>query len=186
MPARAKPTTYAALLRGINLGSHKRVGMADLRELVEDLGCTDVRTYVQSGNVVLRSDRTASALAQAIEKAVEKRLGHDITVVIRTERQLRNLVAGNPFVKKKIRPNTLHATFLAAKPAAARVRKLGERDFAPERWKLVGDDICLFFPNGYGRVRLNNAMLERQLGVPATTRNWRTVTALAELTADTG
>jgi uncharacterized protein (DUF1697 family) len=186
MPVRTKPTTYAALLRGINLGSHKRVGMAELRELVEDLGCADVRTYVQSGNVVFRSDRGAPMLAQAIEKAIEKRLGHDVTVVIRTERQLKGLVAANPFVRQKLRPKTLYATFLAEKPDPERVRSLGERDFAPERWELVGDDVCLFFPNGYGRVKLNNAMIERQLGVPATTRNWRTVTALAELTAAAG
>jgi uncharacterized protein (DUF1697 family) len=186
MPARAKPITYAALLRGINLGSHKRVAMADLRELVEDLGCADVRTYVQSGNVVLRSDLGAPKLAQAIEKAIERRLGHDITVVIRTERQLRDLVAANPFIRRKAREKTLYATFLAEKPARERVRKLGERDFAPEQWEIVGDDICLFFPNGYGRVKLNNAMFERQLGVPATTRNWRTVTALAELAGDAG
>ncbi len=183
MPARAKPTTYVALLRGINLGSRKRVAMADLRKLVEELGCTDVRTYVQSGNVVFRSDRRAPQLGQAIEKAIEKRLGHDVAVVIRTDRQLRKLVADNPFVRKKARPNTLYATFLAEKPDAARVRKLRERDFGPELWERVGEDICLFFPNGYGRVKLNNAMIERQLGVPATTRNWRTVTAIAELTA---
>jgi uncharacterized protein (DUF1697 family) len=178
--------TYAALLRGINLGRHKRVGMAELRELVEDLGCADVRTYVQSGNVVLRSDRGAPGLAREIEKAIEKRLGHDVTVVIRTERQLRDFVASNPFVGQKTPPKTLYATFLAEKPDPKRVRELGERDFAPERWELVRNDICLFLPNGYGRVKLNNAMLERQLGVPATTRNWRTVTALAELTAAAG
>jgi uncharacterized protein (DUF1697 family) len=157
--------------------------MADLRELVEDLGCADVRTYVQSGNVVLSSDRDAPELAQAIEKAIEKRLGLAVAVVIRTERQLRDLVAANPFVRKKIEPKTLYTTFLAETPDPERVRKLDERDFAPERWEIVGDDICLFFPNGYGRVKLNNAMLERQLAVPATTRNWRTVLALAELTA---
>ena len=161
--------------------------MAELRELVEDLGCADVRTYVQSGNVVFRSDHGAPKLAQAIEKAIEKRLGHDVTVVIRTERQLRDLIAANPFTrKKKIQPKMLHATFLAEKPDRERVRKLGERDVAPEQWEIVGNDICLFFPNGYGRVKLNNAMIERQLGVPATTRNWRTVTALAELAANAG
>jgi uncharacterized protein (DUF1697 family) len=183
MPARTKPISYAALLRGINLGSHKRIGMGELRELVEDLGCSDVRTYVQSGNVVLRSDRRAPDLAQAIENAIEKRFRHDVTVVIRTGRQLRDLVRANPFVRQKSPPKALYATFLAEKPEPKRVRSLAERDFAPERWELVGEDICLLFPNGYGRVKLNNAMFERQLGVPATTRNWRTVTALAELTA---
>jgi uncharacterized protein (DUF1697 family) len=186
VPARSKITSYAALLRGINLGSHKRVGMADLRELVEDLGCTDVRTYVQSGNVVCRSDRAAPKLAEAIEKSIERRLGHDIRVVVRSAPQLRDLVAANPFVRKKVAANTLHATFLAEHPDPERVRNLRERDFGRERWEIVGDDICLFFPSGYGRAKLNNAMFERQLGVAATTRNWRTVSALAELTASAG
>jgi uncharacterized protein (DUF1697 family) len=184
VPKRSKPTTYAALLRGINLGSHKRVAMADLRALVEDIGCADVRTYVQSGNVVFRSDRRAADLAGAIASAIDKKLGLDVTVVIRTERQLRDLVADNPFVRTKIRPNMLYVTFLAEKPDQSRVRQLLEVSFEPERFEVVGEDVYLFFPNGYGRVRLNNATLERQLGVAATTRNWRTVTALAELTAD--
>jgi uncharacterized protein (DUF1697 family) len=106
--------------------------------------------------------------------------------VIRTERQLQNLVANNPFARPKIRPNMLYVTFLAEKPDRTRLRKLGERDFAPERWETVGPDVCLLFPNGYGRVKLNNAMLERQLAVAATTRNWRTVTALAELASAAG
>jgi uncharacterized protein (DUF1697 family) len=183
VPKRPKPTTYAALLRGINLARHKRVAMAELRALVEGLGCADVRTYVQSGNVVFRSDRSAADLARAIEKAIDKELGLDVTVVIRTDRQLRDLVAKNPFVGQKPPQKTLYVAFLAEKPDRTRVRQLIEGNFEPERFDVAGDDVYLFFPNGYGRVKLNNAMLERQLGVAATTRNWRTVTALAELTA---
>jgi uncharacterized protein (DUF1697 family) len=183
VPKRSKPTTYAALLRGINLGSHKRIAMADLRTLVEGLGCADVQTYVQSGNVVFRSNLGAADAARAIEREIQKELGHETTVVIRTERQLRDLVANNPFARSKIRSNTLYVTFLAEKPDRTRVRKLVDDSFGPERFEIAGEDVYLYFPNGYGRVKLNNAMLERRLGVAATTRNWRTVTALAELTA---
>jgi len=183
VPKRSKPTTYAALLRGINLGSHKRVAMADLRALVEGLGYADVRTYVQSGHVVFRSELAAGDAARAIERTIQKELGLEVPVVIRTERQLHYLVAANPFARSKIRANTLYVTFLAEKPDRARVRELIERSFEPERFEIVGEDVYLFFPNGAGRVKLNNAMLERQLGVAATTRNWRTVTALADLTA---
>jgi uncharacterized protein (DUF1697 family) len=183
MPRGTKPTIYAALLRGINLGRHKRVAMADLRALVEALGCADVRTYVQSGNVVFRSDRGAADLVRAIEKAIDKKLGLDVTVMIRTDRQLCNLVAKNPFLGPKLRQKTLYVSFLAGKPDRSRVRQLRAGNFEPERFEVVGEDVYLFFPNGYGRVKLNNAMLERQLGVAATTRNWRTVTALAELAA---
>ena len=183
VPKRSKPTTYAALLRGINLGSQKRVAMADLRALVERLGCADVRTYVQSGNAVFRSDLGAGDAARAIERTIQKELDLEVTVVIRTARQLRDLVANNPFARSKGAPKTLYMTFLAEEPDRARVRKLVDESFEPERFEIVGEDVYLYFPNGYGRVKLSNATLERRLGVAATTRNWRTVTALAELTA---
>ena len=104
-------------------------------------------------------------------------------MVIRTARQLRDLVANNPFARSKGAPKTLYMTFLAEEPDRARVRKLVDESFEPERFEIVGEDVYLYFPNGYGRVKLSNATLERRLGVAATTRNWRTVTALAELTA---
>ena len=181
-----RPTTYAALLRGVNLGAHNRIRMPELRALVEDLDCTDVSTYVQSGNVVLRSDRAADGIAAAIEQGIRRELGLDVTVVIRSGKQLGRLVAGNPFGRPKGKENTLYVTFLSEKPDAERVRRLGEESFEPERFELAGEDVYLLFPNGYGRSKLNNALLERRLGVAATTRNWRTVTALAELTAAAG
>jgi uncharacterized protein (DUF1697 family) len=181
--ARSRAAAYAALLRGVNLGAHKRVRMPDLRALVESLGCTDVTTYVQSGNVVFRSDRAAASLPRALEDAIRNDLGLDVPVVIRSRRQLEKLVAANPFGRQKGKENTLYVTFLAAKPDREHVRRLREESFEPERFELVGEDVYLFFPDGYGRSKLNNALLERRLGVAATTRNWRTVTALAELTA---
>jgi uncharacterized protein (DUF1697 family) len=177
--------TYAALLRGVNLGARNRVRMPELRALVEELGCTDVGTYVQSGNVVFRSDRAAATLAKGIEQAIRSELGLDVTVVLRSRRQLERLVAANPFGRPKGKENTLYVTFLAAKPPPERARRLREESFEPERFELVGEDVYLFFPDGYGSSKLNNALMERRLGVGATTRNWRTVTALAELTAAT-
>jgi Protein of unknown function (DUF1697) len=133
--ARDRPATPPCL-RGINLGSHKRVRMADLRELAEDLGCADVRTYVQSGNVVFRSDRSAADLTKAIEKGIEKQLGLDVIVVIRTERQLRNLVANNPFVRAKIRPNTLYVAFFAREAGSEAAAATGRPRLRP---RTVGD-----------------------------------------------
>jgi uncharacterized protein (DUF1697 family) len=157
--------------------------MPELRALVEDLGCSDVSTYLQSGNVVFRSERAAGPLAKSIEQGIESELGLDVTVVIRSRRQLERLVVANPFGRPRAKENTLYVTFLAEKPDRQRVRQLAEESFEPERFALAGQDVYLVFPNGYGRSKLNNALLERRLGVPATTRNWRTVTALAELTA---
>ena len=177
---------YAALLRGVNLGALNRMKMPELRAFVEGLGCTDVSTYLQSGNVVFRSDRAAGALRRSIEQGIGSELGLDIPVVIRSRRQLEQLVAGNPFGRPKEKENMLYVTFLAEKPERERLRRLVEESFAPERFELVGQDVYLYVPNGYGRSKLSNALLERRLGVPATTRNWRTVTALAELAAAAG
>jgi uncharacterized protein (DUF1697 family) len=186
MPTRPQSTTYAALLRGVNLGAHNRVRMPELRALVEELGCSDVGTYVQSGNVVFRSDRKAAELARAIERAIRDRLGLEVPVVIRSRRQLERLVARSPFGRPEANENTHHVTFLAAKPDPDRLRGLRRESFEPERFEVVVEDVYLFFPDGYGRSKLSNALLERRLGVPATTRNWRTVAALAELTAPAG
>ena len=168
------------MLRGINLGSRKRVAMADLRELFADLGTEDVRTYVQSGNVVFRSGKREGALRQAIEKAIHRSLGLDVTVVLRTKAQMAKVVSGNPFVKSGIEPATLHVTFLSEKPSARRIRELAA-PAGSDRFEVVGRDVYLRCRGGYGKSKLQNAFFEKQLGVAATTRNWKTVTTLAEL-----
>ena len=186
VPGVPRWTSYAALLRGVNLGAHNRIRMPELRALVEGLDCTDVSTYVQSGNVVFRSGRAAGPLAETIEQCIRRSFGLDVAVVIRSRKQLDQLVAGNPFGRPRGKENTLYVTFLAGKPDRERVRRLGEESFDPERFEVVGENVYLSFPNGYGRSKLSNALLERRLGVAATTRNWRTVAALAELTAAAG
>lgn len=174
-------TTYAALLRGVNLGARNRIGMAELRELVEGLGGEGVRTYVQSGNVVLRSRLTPAKLEQALSESIRRALDLDVAVLVRTAAQLARLVVDGPFPKAD--PATLHVTFLAANPDTERVHRLHGRDFRPDELRLAGDAAYLHCPNGYGRSKLSNAFIEKQLDVVATTRNWTTVTALAELTA---
>ena len=172
--------TYVALLRGINLGSRNKVAMADLRALFEAIGAEDVTTYVQSGNVVFRSSAGAKTLAPAIEKRIRRDLGLDVTVVLRTAAQLARVVDGNPFGTSGA-DSALHVTFLAAKPARAGVGALDPERSPPDEFRLSGQEVYLHCPNGYGRSKLTNAYFEKQLGVAATTRNWRSVTKLAEL-----
>ncbi len=171
---------YVALVRGVNLGARNRLAMADLRRVVEDVGGRDVQTYVQSGNAVFRSSAGRAKLERELASGLGG-LGLECPVIVRTARQLGALAAGNPFARPRRDPLTLHVTFLAAKPARERMRRLAAGDFAPDELHVAGTDVYLHCPNGYGRSTLSNAFLERQLGVPATTRNWRTVTALAEL-----
>jgi uncharacterized protein (DUF1697 family) len=173
--------TYIALLRGINLGARNKVSMADLRTLFSGLGAEDVTTYVQSGNVVFKSPDGAGDLVEAIEKSIRRDLGLSVSVLLRTRSQLAKVLAGNPFDGKKKDSTKLHVTFLTGVPTGARVRKLDPKHSEPDEFRVVGQEVYLLCPNGYGRSKLSNAYFEKELGMTATTRNWRTVTKLGEL-----
>jgi uncharacterized protein (DUF1697 family) len=179
--AGGRPKTHVALLRGINLGSRNRVSMPDLRALLGSLEAEEVATYVQSGNVVFKSSDSSANLTRAIERRIRRDLGLSVTVLLRTPRQLAKVLAGNPFAKDVKDPTKLHVTFLAEKPDRARARELDPKRAEPDELRFAGQEIYLHCPNGYGRSKLTNAYFEKQLGMAATTRNWKTVTKLAEL-----
>ena len=174
---------YAALLRAINLGSRNKIAMPDLRRLFEDgLGATDVATHVQSGNVVFRlAERSPAKVEAAIEKRIADGLGLDIKVLVRSKAQLEKVVTASPFAATAD-VTKLHVTFLVDKPAADRVAAVDPSPFLPDEFAVIGREVHLHVPNGYGRTKLNNAFFEKKLAQPATTRNWRTVTTLAEMT----
>lgn len=170
---------WVALLRGINLGARNRVAMADLRRVFEAAGCTDVATYIQSGNVVFSSRvRDHRALGRKLERAIADELGVETRVVVRTGDELREVIDANPFGADT---SQTHVAFLAEKPAAAAIRALEAEDVAPDELEVAGHDVFLRFPNGVQGARLSGALLERRLGVPGTVRNWRTVERLATL-----
>ena len=171
--------TYVALLRGINVGRHRRVSMADVKEAFTAVGAEDVTTYLQSGNVLLRSSLSAAKLAPRLEKELERRLGHDIAVLVRTRADLARLVEKNPFPDEKD-GKKLHVAFLESAPQRTRARRLDPERVAPDAFRVSGREVYLHYPKGYGRSKLTNDYLERQLGVRSTMRNWKTVSALAE------
>jgi uncharacterized protein (DUF1697 family) len=175
-------TTYVALLRGINLGARNRIAMPELRELIAALGAEDVTTYVQSGNAVFTSAETAVRLGPELERRIEQDLGVSVRVLLRSRSQLAKVVAGNPFGARD--PSALHVTFLAGAPERAKVRVLDPERGAPDEFRCLRQEVYLRCPNGYGRTKLTNAYFEKQLGLAATTRNWKTVTALADLAAE--
>ena len=175
---------YAALLRGINVIDKKMIAMDDLRKIFERAGFEDVTTYIQSGNVIFRSSvADAARLERAIAEKVKRGLGMDVDVHVRTPRQLASIVRSNPFAKPKTDPASLHVTFLAGAPAAAVARELQAPPGSSEdRFAILGREVYLHLPNGYGMTKLNNAFFERRLATSATTRNWRTVKTLLDLT----
>ncbi|MBE1486170.1 DUF1697 domain-containing protein [Plantactinospora soyae] len=185
-------TQYVALLRGINVGSGNRIGMADLRRIVTDLGHEDVKTYLQSGNVVFGAEPGAGKggapgpdrLATAIRKAVADELGVDVPVLVRSGAELAALAAENPYLKSERDETKLLVAFLAGAPATDKAAELTVPGTDTAEFTLAGREIYLHYPDGFGRTKFSNAYLEKQLGTVSTTRNWKTVRALAELAAD--
>jgi uncharacterized protein (DUF1697 family) len=172
--------TYTALLRGVNVAGNK-LAMTDLRALLSDLGGRDVRTYLQSGNAVFGSATEPARLARTIEEGLAA-LGVSTRVLLRTGEQLAAVLAGNPYLQQQSDPVKLHVTFLADEPAADRVPRLRVPAGETATFVLAGTEVYLHCPDGYGRTKLTNSFVESKLGTVATTRNWRTVSALAELT----
>src|SRR2546423_609702 len=144
-------TRYIALLRGINVGGRNKVPMAALRDTCESVGCTDVTTYIQSGNVVLTSPLDAKKLRAGLEAAIAERIGVSPVVVIRTHRQLADVIAGNPFPGAD--PDHLHVAFLSDTPDAGQVAALAELDYPPEKVAVLGADAYFHLPTGLGRAK---------------------------------
>jgi len=173
--------TYIAMLRGINVSGHKIVKMEQLRDCFTNLGLRNVKTYVQSGNVVFGTGK-ASGLCEKIEKCILREFGFPVPVLLKTKQELEQIVQDNPFVEKPgIDPSKLHVTFLsklAPKTATASLEPLVTN---AEQFHVSGQEIFLYCPNGYGKTKLSNTAIENKLGVAATTRNWKSVNALLSL-----
>lgn len=173
--------TYVALLRGVNLAGRNKIAMPALRTLVEGLGYDDVATYIQSGNVILTTSDSAAKVGAALEKAIAKEFGLDVVVVVRSRAQLKKVVDANPFAKKLKDDRLVHVSFLADKPKADKVKTLTGGDWGDDEVAVKGTEAYVHTPNGYGRANLNNMVVEKQLGVAWTARNWRTTKKLLEL-----
>lgn len=174
-------TRYVALFRGINVGGHKKVAMGDLREVLGALGYEEVETYLQSGNALFTTAATESdAVGGEIAQALRSRLGMEVKVLVRTAGELAEVVEGNPFPEGTAEPKKLHVAFLSAAPDDERLAALDPAPYEPDELRLGDRAVYLWYPNGYGRTKLTNDVLERKLGVTATTRNWNTVVNLLE------
>lgn len=177
--------TYVALLRGINLGGHHKLPMKNLAAMFEAAGCRDVRTYIQSGNVVFRADeRRAATIAEVIREAIDGELGYQVPVVVRSAEDLARVVADNPFAGPDVDDKQLHIAFLAERPGAAAIAELDPQRSPPDQFEVVGREIFLRLPNGMARTKLTNAYFDRVLGAVSTVRNWRTANKLLELAAE--
>jgi uncharacterized protein (DUF1697 family) len=169
------------LLRGINLGPRNRIAMPQLRTLLEEAGFDDVRTYVQSGNIVLSTRRRPASTAAACEKLIGDELGLDIPAVVRTRDELAQVVRRNPLGDVADNPKRYQVSFLDGEPDPRAVEKLAAAAAGGERVKAIGREIYAWHPDGIARSKMWAALAGKGLGVKATARNWTTVTALLEM-----
>jgi uncharacterized protein (DUF1697 family) len=175
-----KSATYVALIRGINV-ANTQISMERLRNLCATSGFEDVRTYIQSGNVVFSSGESGASCGKALAGRLQRELGKPVGVVVRSARELATVVAKNPFLREKgVETTRLHVAFLAEKPKADRLKALKAVDWGRDRLLVGGNHIYLHCPDGFGRSKLATKF-ERFLGVSATVRNWNTVSRLLEI-----
>jgi uncharacterized protein (DUF1697 family) len=168
---------YVALLRGINVGRHKRMPMADLRELLSGLGYSDVKTLLQSGNAVFTSPaRSAAGVERAIEKAIADRFRFDVRVLVRTKEEVGAAVAGNPLPVPD--GSKFLVSFLDRNPSASRLEQIDTAEVEPEQFAVGTKVLYIWCARGFMDSKLLPLLSDERLGVVATARNWNTVTKL--------
>jgi len=178
--------TYVAMLRGINLGPHKRVKMEALRKSFESIGLKNVQTYIQSGNVIFKAGKTSDAtLRKKIEKQIISDFGFSSLTILRSREELGKVIKANPFLKQPgASLEGLHVIFLSEAPEAGVLKQLECLTKAPDGSCCRGQEIYLHLPNGFSRSSMMNNPIERKFLVQATTRNWRTVNNLYQMCLD--
>lgn len=176
-------TVFISLLRGINVGGHKKIKMDALRSLYESLGLRSVQSLLQSGNVIFENEHNDRfRLAAQIEDAIEKAFGFRSNTILRAFTELKDVIRRNPFSDGQERdPSRLLIMFLSDKPSNEAKESLKKMDIAPEELHMSEQEIYLYYPNGIGRSKLTNTLIEKKLNTHGTARNWNTVTKLLEV-----
>jgi uncharacterized protein (DUF1697 family) len=177
---------YVSLLRGINLGGHKKIKMDQLRTSFEALGFEQVKTYIQSGNVVFKAPNTSpDGLCKKIETKIQGDFGHSVSVIVRTANEIKQVMSNNPFVKVNgIDPEKLHVMFLSKAPETRALEKVILLASAPQRLRCVGRELHLYLPHGVAESFVMRKPVDRLLAVVTTMRNWRTVNAIHQMCLD--
>ena len=177
---------YVALLRGINIGPHKRIKMEKLRASCEGLGFEKVRTFIQSGNVVFKAAKlTGDCISKKLAGCILTDFGFSVEVIARSKDEMVAIIDANPFVGQSgIDVKKLHVVFLSEVPAAVAVEKLVSLTTAPDKVHPAGKEIYFYFPNGVSGSSLWKHPLDRVMSVPVTMRNWNTVNALYQMAVE--
>jgi uncharacterized protein (DUF1697 family) len=173
---------HVALLRGVNVGGRNLLPMKDLADMFVEAGCKDVRTYIQSGNVIFSAPaRALKGLPELITERIAKRYGYRIPVTLRNTQQLARTISDNPFLPMGEAERTLHVYFLADLPNAQAASELDIDRSPPDSFRVSEREVYLHVPNGMARTKLTNAYFDSKLSTTSTARNWATVLTLFEL-----
>lgn len=171
-----------AILRGINVGGNRIMRMADLKARCEYLGWQQVQTYIQSGNVIFHAPEPDHELESILESEIAKTWGFDVPVIVRSAAELRRIIASNPFDDDRADITQLHLTLLKEKPAPAHLDQTSAIRHDPDQFTIKGKEIFILCKGKYHQTKLTNAFFEKKLNTPTTTRNWKTILKLKELT----
>jgi uncharacterized protein (DUF1697 family) len=174
--------TYIALLRGINVSGQKMIKMTDLTALLSEINFQNIRTYIQSGNLIFEYPATdQKELTGLIERKILHQYKFDVPVVIRHKTDLLKIKEYNPFLKRNENIDKLHVTFLDNEPSNDLIEKAKETAGSSDEFEVIGREVFVFCPDGYGNTKLNNTFFEKKFKTKATTRNWKTVVKLGEI-----
>jgi len=174
---------YISLLRGINVGGHKKIRMADLKAMFIKCGYENPITYIQSGNVVFESkESNQSVIEKQISSSILETFGFEVPVIIRTVEELKSAVKNNPFHSESVDEKKLHITFLEKSPDNETIVKIENTILKNDKFKIVGKEVYVYVEGSYYKTKISNQFFEKQLKVSTTTRNWRTVNKLLKIT----
>ncbi len=175
-------TPTVALLRGINVGGKNLLPMKELTAIFAKAECTEVRTYIQSGNVLFNAPAAlVKKLPDVISERIRERFGYSVPVILRTIQEMGKVISENPFLEIGDSEKMLHVYFLGDKPAASAIQSLDPDRSPPDTFQVRNREIYLRCPNGMGRSKLTNAYFDAKLSTISTARNWATVVKLFEM-----
>ena len=175
---------YFSFLRGVNIGGHNKIKMTDLTSMFLEAGYTDAETFIQSGNVIFsgRENKSASEVASEIESAIKVRFGFGVTALIRTPVEIKSVISLNPFLSERnFDPSKSAVIFLNEMPQESLVEKIKKITYPPDKFEIIGREVFIYCPNGFGRSKLYTNFFESKLKVSATGRNWNTLNTILEI-----
>lgn len=175
--------TYIALLRGINVGGHKKVPMAELRELLTKSGLENVSTYIQTGNIIFQTlEKDISILEESIKKNILNHFGFEISVLVKTRQDLKRIFDASPFSEEKKKAS--YFTMLHDTPDEDLVKEASEKVYEGEEYQIINDCLYFYCEKGYGQAKFNMNFFERKLKTSATSRNYNTMVKLLSLSSE--